>query len=150
MASEIKTDVKQEPKKGGEYAEASSAGHGGGVSAHAVITTPLLLKREKAGDGKAKKKYSRGTRGVQRLLYGLSKAAYRSTNSVSEGLDTFVKQSSKSSKKRRDGFIREALRNASKGVADGVAELGKAPEEITKRIGTRRVWKLFRVLPLGR
>lgn len=149
MASEIKTDVKQEPKKSGEYAEASSAGHGG-VSAHAVITTPLLLKREKSGGDKSQKKYSRGTRGVQRLLYGVSKAAYRSTNSLTEGLDTFVKQSNKSAKKRRDGLIRESLRNASKGIADGVAEFGKAPEEITKRIGTRRVWKLFRVLPLGR
>jgi hypothetical protein len=150
MASEVKTDVKQETKRSGESVDASSTGHVGGVSAHAVITTPLLLKRDKSGGAKGKKKYSRGTRGVQRLLYGVSKAAYRSTNSFAEGLDTFVKKSNKSARKRRDGLIRESLRNATKGVADGVAELGKAPEEITKRIGTRRVWKLFRVLPLGR
>jgi len=103
----------------------------------------VVLERRKSKKGK--KKYSRGTKGIQRLLLGVSKAGYRVTNSVAEGLDTFVKRTNKSGRKRRDGMVRYALRNASRGVSDGLTELGKAPGEITRRVGTGSVWRVVRV-----
>jgi hypothetical protein len=103
----------------------------------------VVLERRKSK--KRKKKYSRGTKGAQRLFLGLSKAGYRVANSVAEGLDTFVKRGNKSGRKRRDGTVRYALRNASRGISDGLTELGKAPGEVARRVGTGSVWRVVRV-----
>ncbi len=141
-----------EPKKTQESAEPAPAAARPATGAAPIWSAPLVLKLEKSKKNKKKrkKKYSRGTKALQRLLLGVSKAGYRSSNAVSEGLDTFVKRSNKSGRKRRDGMVREALRNASRGFSDGAKEFGKAPRAIAKSIGTRRVWRVFRVgNPLG-
>lgn len=110
-----------------------------------VLLTPILLKRGKKRK-KRKKRYTRGSKQAQRFLFGLSRAGYRATNSLAEGMNTFVKRSRKSQRKRRDGLIRDAFRNASVGFADGVSELGKAPNEIARRVSGRRVWRASRLL----
>jgi len=109
-----------------------------------VLENAIVLERKKKGK-KGKKKYARGTKWAQRLLFGMSKAGYRVTNSVAEGLNTFAKESNKSGRKRRDGMIRDALQNASRGASDGMRELGKAPGEVTRRVPTGRAWRIVRV-----
>jgi hypothetical protein len=133
MASQIKPDAKE--------------------SDGALFTTPVVIEPVRKKKGK-KKKYTKGTKGVQRLTLGVSDALFRSANSVAKGAKTFSKRSKKSSRKRRDGLIRDSLRNASRGVGDGLAELGKAPNEIARRISTGQVRKAFRaftpLIPFGR
>ncbi|HZT35773.1 MAG TPA: hypothetical protein VFA15_07625, partial [Nitrososphaera sp.] len=105
------------------------------ISAQAVLTSPVIIEIQRKNK-RRKKKYSRGTKGIQRFLFGVSKATSRTANALADGADTFSKRSNKSSKRRRDGFIRDALRNSSHAFSDGATEFGKAPYEITKRIGT--------------
>lgn len=121
----------------------------------ALFTTPVVVERvKKKGKNKKKRKYTKGTKGVQRLALGVTDALYRSANSVSKAEKTISKRSKKSSRKKKDGLVRDSLRNASRGVSDGFTELGKAPNEIAKRIGTKQVRRAFRVLtpvvPFGR
>ncbi len=127
---------------------------GGMPSSDAILTAPIVmtLERRSKGGGKRgrKKRYSRGTKGVQRLLFGVAKASYRATDSLSSGLNTFVKRSNRSARRRKDGYIRDALRNASRGVGRGLSTLGRAPYEIGRRVPTRAVWRTFRILtPFG-
>ncbi len=139
-----------EPKKTQESADPAPPVAPKATGATPIFSAPLVLKLEKSKKKKKKKKYSRGTKPLQRLLLGVSKAGYRSSNAVAEGLNTFVKRSNKSGRKRRDGMVRDALRNAGRGFSDGAKELGKAPRAIAKSIGTRRVWRVFRMAsPLG-
>ena len=114
------------------------------VAPQTFLTHPVVLRRKKRKK-RRKKRYTRGTKAFQRFSYGLSKGAFRAVNSFSEGLDTFNKKSNKSRRRKRDGMVRDVLRNASAGFSDGVVELGKAPNEVAKRIGTRRVWRTIRV-----
>lgn len=138
-----------DPKKPQEQSEAAPPPAAPAAGPAPIFTAPHVLKREK-GKKKKKKKYSRGTKAAQRLFLGVSKAGYRASNSLAEGLDTFVKRSNKSARKRRDGMLRDAFRNASRGFSDGAKELGRAPQAIANSIGTRRVWRIFRVAsPLG-
>jgi hypothetical protein len=138
------TDTKADTKKGPEGTPTVA------VSPQALITTPMILKRGKLTTKGSKKKYSSGTKAFQRLTLGISKAAFRTSNSVAEGLKTFSKDSSKSARKRRDGMFRDSLRNASRGLSDGLVEFSKAPAEITDRVGTGRVWRTVRVfVPFG-
>jgi len=113
-----------------------------------LYTTPIVLERKRSKKDK-RRRYTSGTKAVQRLGLGLTKAAYRTTNSFAEGFETFSRRSSKSADRRRDGFVRDSLRNASAGIADGFAELGRAPGEIAKRIGSRTVWRTFRFFTLS-
>jgi len=118
----------------------------------ALFTAPVVIERLKGK--KRKKKYTKGTKGVQRLAVGVSDAVFRSANSVAKGAKTFSKRSKKSSRKKRDGLVRDSLRNASRGLSDGLTELGKAPNEIAKRISTGQVRRTLRVfippVPFGR
>jgi len=82
-------------------------------------------------------------------VLGASEASYRASNSLSKGLKTFVKRTKKSSRKKRDGSVRDALRNAAVGFGDGVAELGRAPQDLAKRISTRRAYRTFRAFTPG-
>lgn len=119
------------------------------VSRDAILTTPIYFKRDrpkKKGKRNRRKKYSRGSKGLQRLIFGFTKAAYRTTNAVARGLNTFAKRSNRSARKRRDGLIRDSLRNVSRGFNSGTRELGKAPDEIARRIGTGNVRRVFRTV----
>jgi hypothetical protein len=109
----------------------------------ALITTPLVLEPLKK---RKKKKYTRGTKGIQRLTIGVSDALFRTANSVARGTKTFSKRSNKSANRRRDGMVRDSLRNASRGFANGLTELGEAPGEIARQISTGQVRRTFRVL----
>jgi hypothetical protein len=113
----------------------------------AILRTPLVYSLKSR---KRKKKYTSGTKGFQRLALGLSDALYRSSNSVSRAARTFSKRSNKSARKRRDGLVRDSLRNASRGFANGLTELGEAPYEVARRIPTGQVRRTFQVLvPFG-
>jgi hypothetical protein len=113
-----------------------------------LLTTPIVIEPVK-GKKKKKKKYTKGTKGIQRLALGVTDALYRSANSVSKAEKTISKRSKKSSRKKRDGLVRDSLRNSSRGISDGFTELGKAPNEIARRIGTGRVRRTFKAfIPL--
>ena len=45
-------------------------------------------------------------------------------------------------------MVRDSLRNASRGIEDGLRELGRAPSEIANRVSRRTVWRVFRMFTL--
>jgi len=144
-------ETKPESKKladGGEEAVTTSAkvSLSATASGKPLIATPIVFhsKRRDDDDDDKNRKYSRGTKATQRLTLGISKAAYRTAKSFSSGLSTFSDESDKSSRKRKDGMVRDSLRNASKAFEDGVNELGKAPDEIARRISGKAITRVFR------
>jgi len=136
------TETKTESKRTHEGAEVTSAAAAKPSPDQPLIPTPVVFELRARTDGK--RKYSKGTKDSQRFALGVSKAAYRTANAFADGLSTFSDRSSKSADKRRDGIVRDSLRNASKGFEDGLNELGKAPDEIASRISGRFLVKTFR------
>jgi hypothetical protein len=120
----------------------------GSGSAKPLVTTAVYFDRRggKKRKRNRRKKYTKGTKAPQRLVFGESRATYRVANAFSRGLRTFVRRSNRSARRRKDGFVRYSLRNASRGFNTALKELGRAPEEITNRIGTRNVRRAFRLL----
>jgi hypothetical protein len=131
-------------KRSRRRSTAASASRNAAVSEQAVITVPIVLTRNTRK--RRRKRYTKGTRGQQRFILGLSEAAYRLTNSLSKGFDTFNDRSKRSRWRKRDGLERDFFRNASRGVNDAFNELGRAPGELARRVSTRRVAKTFRFL----
>jgi len=107
-------------------------------------TTPIVLQRSK-GRKKRKKKYSRGTKGFQRLFLGFGSAGQRIATGFSRGAKNWVRRSKRSRRKKRDGIVRDAFSNVSRGIRKSSNDISKAPNEITKRFNTRRGWRMVRV-----
>jgi len=149
MTLETKPESKKLSDSGEETtAPGSKANLTATVSGKALITTPIVFHSKRRDDDDKSRKYSRGTKTTQRLSLGISKAAYRTAKSISSGLSTFSDESDKSSRKRKDGMVRDSLRNASKGFEDGLNELGKAPDEIARRISGKTIIRVFRAFSL--
>jgi hypothetical protein len=109
-----------------------------------LIASPVYFNRKKKKS--KKRRYTQGTKQFQKLVLGASRAAYRTANSFSEGFDTFARRSKRSARRRRDGLVRDSLRNAARGFSDAAREAGKAPWPIAQQIGTKNVRRGFRVI----
>ncbi len=116
------------------------------ADASAATMTPVagVIVVDRRKGKKRKRKYTRGTRTLQRLGDGLTKASFRVPNAVAAGIDSFYKRSRKSSKKKRDGAVRDILRNAAKGVDRFTRNLGKAPNDVARMVPSRRIWRQTR------
>ena len=111
----------------------------------ALWTTPIILYREgKKKKRRKRKKYSRGTKGLQRLLLGFASAADRVSRGANRGTKQWVRKTKRSQRKKKDGLIRDAFDNASRAFNTGSREASKAPREISKRFNTRRGWRIVR------
>ncbi|HEX2832507.1 MAG TPA: hypothetical protein VHW00_05810 [Thermoanaerobaculia bacterium] len=106
-------------------------------------SSPIRMEREKKR--KKRKKYSRGTKGFQRLFLGFASAIEQGSKGVRDGARTWVRRSKRSSRKKKDGLIRDAFSNATRAISKGGRKIAKAPEEISKRFNTRRGWRMIRV-----
>lgn len=117
------------------------------VTQSPLWATPIIVRREKKkkrGRRNRKRKYSRGTKNTQRLLLGVSKAGYRVANSFARENKTIFKRSKRSSRRRKDGIVRDAFKNFSRGLNRGTRQLGKAPWPVAKRLNTKSSWRFLR------
>ncbi|HEV7670976.1 MAG TPA: hypothetical protein VGS22_20860 [Thermoanaerobaculia bacterium] len=116
----------------------------------------VAVSTETAGDGVVvyelrkkkgkKRKYTEGTKTLQRLGDGATRAAVRVPDAVAKGLDRFYKRSRKASKKKRDGALRELPKNLARGGRVFFETVGKAPYDVVRKVPTRRLWKQSRGL----
>ena len=154
MTGELKSESKKSPEDQATRGVPNSAAFQSGEERR-LIALPVVMKLEKRksrdddddddDDWDDDEEYSEGTKGAQRLTLGVSKAAYRTANSFARGFSTFADRSEESSRKRRDGLVKDILRNSSKAFEEGMNEFGKAPDEIAKKISSRTVTRMFRL-----
>jgi hypothetical protein len=130
MSNETHTDPKtspKEPKTTTRSAELSVTTEPHAQAVHAEVTT------------KRKRKYSRGLKDAQRWERGIAKGSRRVGRAVYEGLDLYLKRRDRSADKRRDGAIRDALKNWSKGWSKTLREASDAPYDVFKAFNTKAV-----------
>jgi hypothetical protein len=103
------------------------------------VEEPTTTKKKRR-----KRKYSRGTKDLQRLERGMTRASSRVAEAVAKGFRTYNKESKKSGRRKRDGAMRDALENATLALADSAGEAAKAPYEIARKINGKLVWRRSR------
>ena len=96
-------------------------------------SAPVILKPKK------KKKYSRNRRTIQELEVGLTDSARRLSKAVKDGLDTYIDERDKSARKKRDGAIRDLLRNQSKAMRKGLTVAAEAPADFMDAVANLKV-----------
>lgn len=95
---------------------------------------------------KRRKKHSRRVRDWQRLDEGISEATRDLAKAVDEAVCTWRDESRKSQKRRKDGALKDVLRNAGKALGEGLERAAEAPKDMTDgwKISRKRLRRLFR------
>jgi hypothetical protein len=94
---------------------------------------PIILKTKK----KKKRKYSKGLRDIQTSGRRLTKISDDLSRSVSKGIRAYRKASDKSSRKKRDGAVRDFGLNAAKGIGKSMRSSSSVPYKIARALNTR-------------
>ena len=86
------------------------------------------------------RKYTTGTKTVQQLGQGFSRAAYRIAHGVAEGMRVYQEKAEESADAKQDGAVRDLLVNTAEGFSVAAVEMSKAPLEVAKATDTEAVW----------
>ena len=102
---------------------------------HEIPVINIRLNKQR-GDGRIR--YSNGLMyllgtGERRLLGGLSRAA-----------EEYSRRAKKSARAKKDGAVRDFLRNSSRGASEGMIQVAKIPSDLAKSPMANRGWKSLR------
>ena len=103
-----------------------------------------VRKGRKGRKGRRKKKYSRGLRDPQKLEQGASRSAERLAHALADGLTRYRRRRNDSAERKRDGAIKDALRNIGRGAERALRTGAKAPTDFTRYLSIKRVRRLTR------
>ena len=81
---------------------------------------------------KQKRKYSSNLKGIQGIERDVSKALLRLTRAAETGVERWRDETDKSSRKKRDGAIRDAAENAAKAWSKGLRVASLVPVDASK------------------
>ena len=111
------------------------------VTGHSPATTESLRTAEAP---KKKRKYSRSMRGGQEIERGLSRAAASLGNAVAATFNTYKDRSRASSYKKRDGAVKDAIKNWTKASGKGMKKASNAPYQFVKAVNSSKASKQIR------
>jgi len=109
-------------------------GHTPGVTDY--VATPQATKK--------KRKYSRGLRASQEMERGVANAVATFSDALAETFGTYKKRSRSSSFKKRDGSVRDAVKNWTKATSEGMKKASDAPYDFVKTINRGKASRRIR------
>ena len=83
---------------------------------------------------KKKRKYTYGTQGFQTLERGITTSFETVAEGMTKILHEYNGQRNKSSRKKRDGAIKDAIENWAKALSEGAGTVGSAPLHFVKTV----------------
>jgi hypothetical protein len=105
----------------------------------------LLHELQYAGKKqKKKRKYSRDLKEFQQVERGLAKANRRVARAIASGFNEYYQLDNRSSHKKRDGAIRDALKNWSKSLGKVVRKSSNAPYDVVNAFDTKTIRRTVR------
>ncbi|MFY2557191.1 hypothetical protein ACN469_06130 [Corallococcus terminator] len=120
-----------------------------------VIATEVIVERTVPA-GKKKRKTSKGLKNLDKAHDNVSRAMENLSASVSDGLKTYRREQKASAERKKDGALRDLMKNSGKAMSDSLKTLSKVPRDLTRTIDSKRNRKQVRAIakfiagPLGR
>ena len=93
--------------------------------------------------GRGKRKYGRGRKDPQRVEEGITRSLEEFTDGVAAGVNKYRRRRDYSARKKRDGAMKDGLRNIGRGLETALRRSAKAPTELTRPLTLRRVTRLL-------
>jgi hypothetical protein len=95
---------------------------------------PVVLAEPKKK--KKKRRFSQGLRTIQDVERGVTVSLRTVSAGVARVLSEYTERSEKSSRKKRDGALRDAIENWTKAMSKGMRMGGKAPYDFVKAVNS--------------
>jgi hypothetical protein len=111
---------------------------------YATLVPGLVYNIDYKKGKRKKRRYSSGLKEVQKAELGLVKASQRLSRAAERGLRTYRKRRDKSARKRKDGAIRDALENWSRGLGRALRVGSRAPSDFAKEVNTGKFSRQLR------
>src|SRR5579864_4202014 len=109
-----------------------------------VQSEPIVVVVNRKKKNKKKRRYTRGLRTTQEFEMGATRATQQIGKAVARGLSVYRKRRNKSSRKRRDGALRDIVENVGKAMSRGLRSGSNAPYQFAKAVNSRRFSKQVR------
>ncbi|QSQ14573.1 DUF6312 domain-containing protein [Myxococcus landrumensis] len=132
--------------------EVKTDGHNGGQ----VATRETLVEHRLTTEKKKKRKTSKGLKRLDKAHDNVSRAMEHLSAAVSDGMKTYRRKEQASADKKRDGALRDVMKNSGKAMSDSLKTLSKVPRDLSRTLDTKRNRKQVRAVarflagPLGR
>ena len=111
------------------------------VTGHTPATTESLKAHEELP---RKREYSRRLRNAEKIERGVSRAAASLGNAVAATFNSYKDRSDASSYKKRDGAVKDALKNWTKAYGKGMKEASDVPYDLVKAVTSGKGSKQLR------
>jgi hypothetical protein len=111
------------------------------VTGHDPATTESLKAHEELP---RKREYSRRLRNAEKIERGVSRAAASLGNAVAATFNSYKDRSDASSYKKRDGAVKDALKNWTKAYGKGMKEASDVPYDLVKAVTSGKGSKQLR------
>ncbi|HEX5720970.1 MAG TPA: hypothetical protein VF179_32760, partial [Thermoanaerobaculia bacterium] len=106
----------------------------------AGFARPIVIERR----SERRRRYSRGTRDVQRFQRDATRATRRLADAVATGWETYDKESDRSAKRKRDGAVRDFWQNSALALGDTMSESSRAPYDLVRNLDGGWFWRQTR------
>lgn len=127
-------------------------GHNGGQ----MVTQERVVEHRLTPEKKKKRKTSKGLKRLDKAHDNVSRALADLSSAVSDGLKTYRRKQRSSAESKRDGALRDLMKNSGKAMSDSLKTLSKVPKDLTRTLDNKRNRKQVRAFarfvagPLGR
>ena len=95
---------------------------------------PIVVEVERK---RRKRRYTRGVRDVQTTNRGFVKASRRLVRAVARGMSTYLKESDKSARKKRDGAMRDFNLNVADAIGSSLRQASGITADLARSLNTR-------------
>ena len=107
-----------------------------------LIERPIVYERRR-GRKRGKRKYSKGLKEVQECEIDAVRAGNRIAQAVADGISEYRSERNKSARRKRDGAIKDVVRNVGRGLSEALDVASRAPADLTRRATTKRLTRLL-------
>lgn len=117
-----------------------------GTSANPTVSVvygrPIIRKVK--NKKRKKKRYSRSLKPIQKQMDGMSRVTNRVASAVSRGLGKYRSRANKSARKKRDGMLRDVLKNSARGVGTSLRVASKLPRDTVRVVSGKTIRRSIR------
>lgn len=121
--------------------------------AEPLVAQPSLLDRLRAGrpavfniKKRGKRRYSKELKNPQIAMRDLTRVSSRIASAVSDGIREFKKRENRSSFRKKDGALRDVLKNTARGLRTTLRGASDAPLDLARAVHPGRARKRLRRL----
>jgi hypothetical protein len=111
--------------------------------AYETFQRPIVYEVTRGKKRRGKRRYSRGRKDPQRVEEGITRSLEELTDGIARGVNKYRRRRDDSARRKKDGALKDGLRNIGRGTETALRRAARAPTELTRPLTLKRVSRLL-------